>query len=119
MLSAVRHLSAQPRRLVILKLLHTAVWAFFVGCIIFIPIAAAVRRFLWAEVLAGLVFVECAVLAVNHGRCPITDLAARYTDDRRANFDIYLPEWLARRNKAFLGALFVADVLFLTWRFAV
>jgi hypothetical protein len=52
-----------------------------------------------AEVLAGLVFVECAVLALNRGPCPLTDLASRYTDDRAAaNFDIHLPEWLARRH---------------------
>jgi hypothetical protein len=30
-------------------------------------------------------------------RCPLTGIAARYTDDRRDNFDIYLPPWLARR----------------------
>jgi hypothetical protein len=35
-------------------------------------------------------------------------VAARYTDDRRANFDIYLPEWLARHNQAIFGTLYVA-----------
>ena len=43
--------------------------------------------------------------------CPLTSIAARYTDDRRANFDIYLPEWLARHNKAVFGALYVAGIL--------
>lgn len=103
--------------LVALKLLHTAVWLFFVACIAFIPIASAMRRFVWAEILAGLVLVECAVLASNRGRCPITDAASRYTDDRRANFDIYLPEWLARHNKEVFGLLFVADLVFLGWQF--
>jgi hypothetical protein len=106
------------RALIAIKLLHTAVWTFFVACIVLIPVAAASRRFFWAEVLAGLVFVECGVLAVNHGRCPLTDLACRYTDDRVANFDIYLPEWLARHNKALFGTLFVADLFFLAWHFA-
>lgn len=64
-----------------------------------------------------MVFMECAVLAVNHGRCPLTDLASRYTTDRNANFDIYLPEWLARHNKTLFGALFIADVIFLAWQF--
>ena len=41
-------------------------------------------------------------------RCPLTDLAARYTDDRRANFDIYLPLWLAANNKRIFGSVFVA-----------
>jgi hypothetical protein len=110
--------SYRARMLVIVKLVHTAVWLFLVGCIMLIPIAAATHRFFWAEVLAGLVFVECAILALNRGRCPLTDVACRYTDDRVANFDIYLPEWLARNNKAIFGSLFLADVVFLTWQLA-
>jgi len=107
------------RKLVLIKSLHTAVWLFFVACIIGIPIAAALRRFFVAEVLAGLVFVECAVLALNRGRCPLTDLATRYTDDRAtANFDIYLPEWLARHNKVLFGTLFVGGRLFLAWQYS-
>src|ERR1700686_543331 len=71
-----------------IKLLHTAIWLFFAGCIVAIPFAGAQRQFLWAPVLTGLVLVECAVLAVNRGRCPLTDLAGRYTKARTDNFDI-------------------------------
>jgi hypothetical protein len=56
---------------------------------------------------------ECFVLAVNRGRCPLTDLAARYIDERAANFDFYLPEWLARHNKSIFGFLFVTGELVL------
>ena len=66
--------------------------------------------------LTVLVVGECLVLAVNRGRCPLTDLAARCTDERAANFDIYLPEWLARHNKSIFGFLFVAGELVLLWR---
>jgi hypothetical protein len=38
-----------------------------------------------AAFLTGLVLVECAVLAMNRGRCPLTDLAGRYTEDRTDN----------------------------------
>ncbi len=48
------------------------------------------------------------VLAVNWGRCPLTDLAGRFTDARAENFDIYLPLWVARHNKLIFGILFVA-----------
>jgi hypothetical protein len=89
-----------------IKLLHTAVWLFFAGCIAAIPLAGALHRFRWAAVLSGLVLVECAVLAVNRGRCPLTDLASRYTAERADNFDIYLPLWLARHNKTIFGTLF-------------
>jgi hypothetical protein len=45
-------------------------------------------------------------------RCPLTDVAARYTDERADNFDIYLPLWLARYNKQIFGPLFAAGLLF-------
>ncbi len=102
--------------LVVIKLLHTAAWFFFAACIVAIPLAGAYRQFLWAAVLSGLVLVECAVLAVNHGRCPLTDIAGRQTQERRDNFDIYLPLWLARYNKVIFGTLFVVGELFVLGR---
>ena len=112
-------MQAQSKRigaLVWTKLLHTAVWAFFAGCIVAIPVAGAMRRFTWAAALTAFVLVECAVLAANRGRCPLTDLAARHTEERADNFDIYLPLWLARHNKTIFGTLFVAGELFTLWR---
>jgi hypothetical protein len=45
------------------------------------------------------------VLIANDESCPLTGVAARYTVDRRDNFDIYLPEWLARHNKLIFGSI--------------
>ncbi len=90
-----------------IKLLHTVVWCFFAGCIVSIPVAGALRQFRWAAILSGVVAVECAVLAANRMRCPLTDLAGRYTEERADNFDIYLPLWLARHNKQIFGTLYV------------
>lgn len=104
------------RRLRAIKLVHTAVWAGFAGCIVAIPILALLEQFHLAAVLAVIVLGEVVVLAVNRWRCPLTPMAARYTDDRRANFDIYLPEWLARYNKEIFGPLYLAGVVFLAVR---
>jgi hypothetical protein len=52
------------------------------------------------------------VLILNRWRCPLTSVAARYTDDRRDNFDIYLPEWIARHNQLIFGTLYVAGIIF-------
>lgn len=98
--------------LVSIKLLHTVVWAFFAGCIVAIPVAGAWREFRWAAILSAFVAVECLILAFNRGRCPLTDVAARYTDHRADNFDIYLPLWLARYNKQIFGTLFIIGELF-------
>ena len=82
--------------------------------ILALPALALLRRFRWAALITALILLECAVLALNGGRCPLTDLAARYTSHRAANFDIYLPLWLAEHNKTIFGTLFVVgEMLFL------
>jgi hypothetical protein len=95
----------------LIKAVHTAAWAFFVACIVAIPLTAWARRFDLALRFIGIVSVEVVVIVVNGWRCPLTAIAARYTDDRRPNFDIYLPVWLARYNKEIFGSLFGAGIL--------
>ncbi len=103
------------RRLRQIKLLHTVVWAIMAASIMALPWAGWSGEFRWAMGLTLLILGECLVLALNHGRCPLTDIAARYTNDRADNFDIYLPLWLARENKRIFGVLFVAGELVVLW----
>lgn len=103
-------------RLVAIKLLHTVVWAFLAGCILALPVLAFLRQFRWAFVLSFIIILECVVLALNRGRCPMTDWAAPLTNDRADNFDIFLPNWLARYNKSIFGTLFVVGEFVVLWR---
>jgi hypothetical protein len=98
-------------RLTLIKLLHTVIWAFFAGCIAALPLAGLKRRFDWALGLTLVVLLESVTLVANRGRCPLTNLAATFTEDRADNFDIYLPVRLARHNKAIFGSLFLAGEL--------
>ena len=103
--------------LVAIKLLHTAIWLFFVACIAAIPIAGASCPFPLGGILGWLVPLECAVIAANRGRCPLTDVAARFTEERAENFDIYLPLWLARHNKTIFGTLFAVAELYVVGQY--
>jgi hypothetical protein len=107
--------SRRINALVAIKLLHTAVWAVLAGCIVALPIAALLHRFDWAIILTAIIVAECGVLALNKGRCPLTGVATRFTDDRADNFDIFLPNWVARHNRAIFGTLFVVNELFVLW----
>lgn len=98
------------------KLTHTVIWAFFVGCILAIPLFTALDRFRLAALFSAIVFVEVVVLLANGLTCPLTKVAGRYTADRRANFDIYLPEWLARHNKEVFGTLYITALILLLAR---
>jgi hypothetical protein len=102
--------------LIAIKLLHTVVWALLAGCILALPVVAWKHRFGAAALLTLIIVVECGILALNGGRCPLTDLAARFTSARADNFDIYLPLWLARHNKTIFGTLFVVSEVFVVWR---
>ena len=99
------------RALRAIKLAHTVIWAFFAACIVAIPILALQDRLAAAAVLSAVVLVEVLIIVANAWRCPLTGVAAGYTDDRRDNFDIYLPEWLARHNKTIFGLLYAGGVL--------
>jgi hypothetical protein len=94
-----------------IRTVHTAVWAFFAGLILAMPVFGWQREYVVFVVLAAVVAVEVMVLAFNGLTCPLTPLAARYTCDRRANFDIYLPLFVARYNKQIFGSLYVAALL--------
>ncbi len=94
------------------KIAHTLIWAILASCVIAIPISAYISYFSVASSLIVVVSIETLVLALNGWRWPLTGIAARYTDDRAPNFDIYLPSWLARYNKTIFGTLFVAGMLY-------
>src|SRR3990170_3212448 len=93
------------------KALHTIIWTFFESCVFAIPFFAWVGRLDAALLFTAIVWIEVLVLVFNAWRCPLTAVAARYTSDRRDNFDIYLPAWLARHNKSIFGTLFVGGML--------
>jgi hypothetical protein len=102
----------QQTTLLAIKLAHTVVWAIFASSIVALPFFAWRREFKVAAALIALVLIEVLVLVVNRMRCPLTDVAEKYTADRQPNFDIFLPLWLARYNKQIFGVLFVAGMLY-------
>jgi hypothetical protein len=54
------------RRLMAVRLLHTAVWAVFAGCVVAIPVLTWQRRFGVAAALAVMVLVEVAYLVARY-----------------------------------------------------
>jgi len=105
--------SSEPlRRLRLVKLAHTVIWALLGGCVVAIPVFAFQGRLAVAAALIAIVLCEVVVLAFNGMRCPLTDVAGRYTAERQPNFDIYLPLWLARNNQRIFGTLYAAGVAY-------
>jgi hypothetical protein len=97
--------------LVAIKALHTVIWAFFVLAIAATWYFAWRSNFVAAACAIAIVLVEVAVLAFNHGECPLGRIVGRLTTQRRANFDIYLPPWLAAHTKSIFGPLYAGGVI--------
>lgn len=104
--------NARAAALIAIKVAHTFIWALLAGCVLAIPVASWHGEHRLTAWLSVIVAGEVLVLLLNRGRCPLTAIAARFTDDRREDFDIYLPVWLARHNKLIFGVLYVAGLAF-------
>jgi len=104
-------------KLFIIKVLHTVIWAFYALTILYILYAAIMDRIgklLWIAV--ALVVFEGTILLINGWRCPLTRLGENYTEQTNVGFDIFLPKWLAKNNKAIFTALFSLGVIIVIYR---
>lgn len=71
---------------------------------------------IWLWVGYVLIAVEALVLLMFKWHCPLTVIARRYSDSQRDNFDIYLPNWLARYNKHIYSAIMVIIMILTVYR---
>ncbi len=104
------------RKLWWIRALHTVIWFVFATCILAIPVATWLGALPAALAFTFISLIEVAALALNRMRCPLRDLAGRYTDDRADGFDIFLPGWLAGNTKTIFTPILVGGVGWLAWR---
>ncbi|MCL2842396.1 MAG: hypothetical protein FWE28_02875 [Oscillospiraceae bacterium] len=105
------------RKLILIKLAHTAIWSIFVIAILYVLYAGMFNRvniLVWFCI--GFVFIEGIILLICKGKCPFTLLAHKYTDDSSIGFDIFLPMWLAKNNKTIFSILFSVGLALVLWR---
>ena len=104
-------------KLILVKLLHTLVWLFFNVVIFYLLYAVIVNKIdNWVWICLGLIILEGVVLLVFKKMCPITLVARKYSDSTSHNFDIYLPEWLAKYNKLIYTGIVIIAVFILIFR---
>lgn len=87
-------------KLILVKIIHTLIWVFFnvvIFYMLYAVIAGKIDKWLWIGY--GLVIGEGLTLLLFKLYCPLTIIARKYSDSTRDNFDIYLPNWLAKYTK--------------------
>ena len=100
-----------------IKLIHTLIWIFFnvvIAYLYYAVITGSIDKWVWIGI--GLILLEGMILLIFKNSCPVTIIARKYTSSTRANFDIYLPEWLARNNKLIYSILFLIVLIILFWK---
>jgi len=102
----------QSNKLTTIKIVHTLIWLFFVVAIFYIlhsGISNKITAYTWIAI--GLIIAEGAVLVLFKMFCPLTLIARKYSDSDKDNFDIYLPNWLARHNKIIFTTIYAVGVI--------
>ena len=104
-------------RLTLLKSLHTLIWVFYNIVIFYLLYAVIVNKIdRWVWICLGLIVLEGLILLVFKSFCPITVVARKYSDSEKDNFDIYLPNWLAKYNKRIYTSIVMIAVIILIYR---
>ncbi len=99
-------------KLIFVKISHTLIWIFFNIVIIYMFYAAVTNKLdLWLWICYAIIFSEGLILAAFKNFCPLTIIARKYSASEKANFDIYLPNWLAKYNKTIYTIIFVIIII--------
>lgn len=107
----------KQNKLLLIKLIHTLIWLFFVIVIFYIlysGISNNINAYTWIGI--GLIVTEGIVLLIFKMFCPLTLLARNYSDSKKENFDIFLPNWLAKYNKLIFTTIFGIGVILVVVR---
>ena len=105
------------QKLVIIKIIHTFIWLFFNVVLFYMAYAVIVNRidkYVWIGI--GLILLEGMVLLVFNKMCPLTIMARKYSGSAKDNFDIYLPQWLAKNNKLIYTTFFIIIIVGIIYR---
>ncbi|MGZ5191746.1 MAG: hypothetical protein ACXWCZ_12090 [Flavisolibacter sp.] len=104
-------------KLIVIKILHTIIWLFFNVVIFYLLYAVIINKIdKWIWICIGLIVLEGIVLILFRKVCPVTIMARKYSDSDKDNFDIYLPNWLARYNKQIYTVIVLIAIVILIYR---
>ena len=105
-------------KLTLIKSIHTLIWLVFNFVIFYMLYAALVNKLdVWLWIGYGIIFLEGVTLLIFNSFCPVTVLARKYSNSTKDNFDIYLPNGLAKHNKLIYTLILVIVIIITTYQF--
>ena len=104
-------------KLTLIKFIHTLIWIFFNIVIFYLLYAVTVNQIdRWVWICIGLIAMEGIILLVFKNICPVTLIARKYSASEKDNFDIFLPNWLAKYNKQIYSVIVFVALFILVLR---
>ncbi|MBW2936580.1 hypothetical protein KXJ69_00590 [Aureisphaera sp. CAU 1614] len=107
----------KANKLLTIKLFHTIIWIFFVlviGYVLYSGITNTITTYTWLGI--ALILGEGLVLVIFKMFCPLTLMARKYSNSSKENFDIFLPNWLAKHNKLIFTSIFIVGLVLVVTR---
>lgn len=104
-------------KLILVKVIHTMIWLFFNVVLFYMAYAVIVNKidkYVWIGI--ALIIGEGIVLIIFKKVCPLTIIARKYSNSTKDNFDIFLPNWLAKYNKLIYTIFFILIICGLIFR---
>lgn len=104
-------------KLTLIKILHTLIWVFFNIVIFYLLYAVIINKLdKWVWICLGIIVLEGFILLIFKAICPITLIARGYSDSKKDNFDIFLPNWLAKYKKPIYTTIVIIAIIILIYR---
>lgn len=92
--------------LTFIKVVHSIIWIIMASATFAIGYSVVKMKFdVVFFVSLALITAEVIVIVANAWTCPLTNIARRHTTDETPNFDIYLPQAIAKYNKEIFSAI--------------
>lgn len=96
----------------LIKAIHTLIWIFFNAVIFYMLYAVIINKLdLWLWLGYGFIFLEAVTLLIFQFNCPLSVFARNYSNSSKDNFDIFLPNWLARYTKLIYTTIVIIIVM--------
>lgn len=104
-------------KLILIKTTHTLIWIFFNITLFYMAYEVITNKIDALFYMGiGLIFLEFLVLLYFKMICPLTIMARKYSNSTKENFDIYLPNCLAKYNKQIYTSFFILIIIGLIYR---
>jgi hypothetical protein len=97
---------------VMVKSVHTVIFLGMAACVFHVLYAGVTGRVSTLTMVSiAVILFEGFVLLVNHGRCPLTDLAESLGSGHGSVSDIFLPAWFTPHIPAVFSTLFAIGLV--------